>query len=100
MQVTQYTNPYSTTPVTGITTTLKSSGGTTLATFSLSTLSNLAANAMAEASITPLNQVVGNAGVMAQVSIKTASPIFSTSEIRVYFPRWNPSAGLLAFHYI
>ena len=51
--------------MTGITTTLKSSTGTTLASFTLSTLSNLAANAMAAASITPLNQVVGNAGVMA-----------------------------------
>ena len=47
--------------------------------------------------MTPLSQVVGAAGVSVRWTLTLKNTIFSDSMIEIYYPKWNPSEGELAF---
>ena len=63
MLVKNFINPNSNTPISSISTTLATSGGVVLASYSSTVLSNLVADSLISASITPLSLQIGAQGV-------------------------------------
>jgi hypothetical protein len=57
----------------------------------------LEADSLPAATLTPLSEIVGAAGVSIRWTITLKNTLFADSLIEIYFPKWNPQEGELAF---
>jgi hypothetical protein len=58
----------------------------------------LIADGLQVASITPNSQIVGAYDVSINIAITLKNALLTDSKITMYFPKWNPDEGDLAFH--
>jgi hypothetical protein len=89
-----FTNPYSTTPDTGFTLTLRNAGGTVLALDSTLSLSGpLLPDGLLAAYITPQSQLIAQAAQIIEVGLTIKNPLKPLTQIIMTFPFWNPDDG-------
>ena len=58
------------------------------------------ADGLQTASITPVSEVVGAYDVSIKIAITLKNTLYTDSKITMYFPKWNPDEGDLAFHQV
>lgn len=83
-----FTNPYSTTPISGNTAVLYSSGSILKESSSSATMTNFVPAVMQTASINPTNTVVGAGGTTIEISFTTTNSLKTNGKILVIFPYW------------
>lgn len=89
--VSNFKNPNSNSPISGISAILVSSTSITKASYNSATLSNLTPDVLSAAAIAAMSTTIGATGVMVQISLTPKNYLRATGSIEVFFPLWNPS---------